>query len=264
MHPLDSANLKVKWAKKHIHSLNISISRTTSNPNFALHRKGRLNIPNSIEGVRVENPDIVALNIEPAIRKNWSFLIGDILSNLRASLDHIAWALAMQKCKEDGSSLKESKEKMVKFPIKLIAADTPYREGVGLLQSDVKFFPERAWDTIDYFQPYNRRYRPKTEFLGVVNQLVNIDKHRIITPVFRQVSFRLASNDQFMRARLNQPNEFLFLVDNSKRNTLKPEVNFEVVLNVPFLFPNTFPVSDFSLIHNFIRDEVIPAFEKFF
>ena len=261
MHPLDIAKLKVKWANKHIRSLNMGISRTKSEPNVTYRQQGELKIPNIIEWIGAEKMFGYEVAIDPAIELNWSLIFGDILSNLRASLDHIAWALAEQHCKEDGTSLKSED---VYFPLRLKEAHTSCRTGVGLYLNDVRFFPDRSWDTVEYFQPYNRRQRPKTKLLGVLNQLVNIDKHRFVVPVIRDAMLRLTSADPPTRASLKEPHKFSFLVPESMINNLKPEVTFDVVLNVPFLFPNQFPALDFSSIHNFIRDEVIPAFTDFF
>ena len=264
MHPLDSAKLKAKRANKHIRSLNMAISRTKSEPNVTYRQQGELKIPNIIKWIRGEKMFGYEVAIDPAIELNWSLIVGDILGNLRASLDHIAWALAEQRCKEKGTSLKDEEEKDVKFPLRLKKADTPYRTGVGLYLNDVRFFPDRSWDTVEYFQPYNRRQRPKTKLLGVLNQLVNIDKHRFVVPVIRDAMLRLTSANPPTRASLKEPGKFSFLVPESMINNLKPEVTFDVVLNVAFLFPNIFPVSDFYRIHNFIRDKVIPAFAGFF
>ena len=109
MHPLDSAKLKAKRANKHIHSLNMAISRTKSKPNITYRQQGELKIPNVIKCIGGEKMFGYEVAIDPAVELNWSLIVGDILGNLRASLDHIAWALAEQRCKEEGISLKSKK-----------------------------------------------------------------------------------------------------------------------------------------------------------
>ena len=262
--PLDSARLKCKRANVHIVSLDASVGRASRNPDVTLSRKGKLNIPDGLGNIAVEKPDIYALSVDPAIRLTWVQIIGDILSNLRASLDHIAWALATRRSEKTGIPLKSSEERKVTFPIRLEKAHTPYRTGVGLFRSDVQFFPDDTWDVIKNFQPYNRRDRPKTELLGILDELVSKDKHRVVAPVMREVSYRLTGDGPFTRARLNQPYEYLFLVDASMGDKLKPEISFDLILHVPFIFPDPFPVSRFREIHGFVRDEVIPAFTSFF
>jgi len=263
MHPLDSARLKIQRAKKHIAGLNLSIRRASHDPKVTLVRKGKLNIPDSV-GDPTGMPDIYALSIDPAIGLTWGQITGDVLNNLRASLDHIAWALAIQRCKELGGNLKDNEAKRVSFPIRLRKAHTPYRAGVGLFQSDINFFPDKTWDVIDSLQPYNRKHKPKTELLGILKELVDKDKHRIVTPVSREVAYSLTGDKQFSSARLYQPYELLFLVDASTHDKLKPETTFDIILDVTYIFPRVFSISRLGEIHDFIRDEVIPAFTSYF
>jgi len=125
-------------------------------------------------------------------------------------------------------------------------------------------FPQDVWDTIEHFQPYNRGQRPGTALLGIVGELVNKDKHRVITPIARQASFGILGDIHLTRTRLNQPDKFLFVVDEAMANKFKPEATFDIVIDVSFLFPNVFSVSDFGKIYSFINNDVIPAFASFF
>jgi hypothetical protein len=262
MHPLNSARLKVKRANVHINSLNLAIRRASGNPNISIIKEGKIKIPDDLKNT-VNAPGLIKLHLEPSIPDNWCSMVGDILSNLRASLDHIAWSLAMEQCRETGIPLSEKQQRRVTFPIHLKRSTKPYKIGVGLSLNDVKGFPENTWDLIESFEPYNRINRPKTELLGVLDYLVCKDKHRIITPVKRQFTFRFSGDQQAIRARLNQPNEYLFAdIDNS--TTLQQNTEFDIVLDVPFVQGFYFSISRLSEIHNFIRDEVIPSFTTFF
>lgn len=271
MHPLDSARLKIKRANKHIRSLNVTISRTSAKPDVTLGRQGKLKLPNGIKGVRVEKASVYEFAIDPAIGLSWGLIVGDILGNLRAALDHIAWALAMKHATDQGVTLTEEEKRKVTFPLYITNSKNPFVGGLPKRAFDS--LPPAAYSTVETFQPYNRTKWPELKYLGILDQLVNEDKHRIVTTVRRDVGFRFSGDDEFMRTRLNKPDKILFLltdavrnrlIANSGRSNLEPEVSFDVVLYVPLLWPNYFPVSEFSRIHNFIRDKVIPAFTGFF
>jgi len=264
-HPLGSACLKVKRANVHINALYRSLRRSALDPKITFRKKGKLHMPSNIPGVVVESPDIYEMEVIPSVRESWGPIVGDILSNLRASLDHIAWALALKYSRDKGITLTKPQEKSVYFPLRIEEHDKPFLG--GLPKSALQFFPPNAWDAVERVQPYNRKKRPELEVLAILSDLTNEDKHRVVTPVFREASVKLAG-EHAVTWRLNQPDKMMFLVTDSVAAKagyhLEPKASFDLVLHVPFLWPDYFKVSDFRLIHNLIRDEVIPAFACFF
>jgi hypothetical protein len=262
-HPLGSACLKVERANVHIHSLETAIRRSSRQPTVALSRKRELNIPSKIPGVIVEPTYIYEADIDPRVSLSWGLIVGDILSNLRASLDHIAWALATKHAVDQNTPLTDDQKRRVYFPLHITKVKRPFLG--GLAKGDICLLLPQAHGVVESFQPYNRTNWPEVKLLGVLGQLTNEDKHRVVTPVLRDVGFRFTGNGQFMRTHLNQPDKLLFVVPESMRPHLKPEATFDVVLSVPFLSRlDTFRVSEFCLIHDFIRDDVIPEFAGFF
>ncbi|MGB2798332.1 MAG: hypothetical protein WBC82_00545 [Dehalococcoidia bacterium] len=210
----------------------------------------------------VEAASIYELAIDPGIKSNWSLIVGDILSNLRASLDHIAWALATKHACDQGIKLCEGKARRVLFPLKI---ERVAKHGIdGLSKKDLELLLPEAHSAVESFQPYNRTNRPELGLLGVLGYLTNEDKHRKVTPVLRAISVALSEKEQPIVTRLNKPSKLPFLVTDSMRNNIDIRTNFDVVLNVPFLWPNYFSVSEFSKLHDLIRHEVIPAFASFF
>lgn len=262
MHPLDSAKSKIERANTHIRSLNQAIGEHLPAVNINFTQNSELGRPTSPLGYTVEAASIYELDIDPGIEQNWSLIVGDILSNLRASLDHIAWALATKNASNQGSELCDKKARRVYFPLRMKKDCSPHLG--GLKKADLELLLPEAHKTVESFQPYNVTDRPQLALLKVLHYLVNEDKHRRVTPVLRAVSVGLTGKEQPTTTRTNRPYRLQFLVTDSTRNKIDPRTDFDVVLNVPFLGPNDFSVSEFSKLHDFIRDEVIPAFECFF
>ncbi|MFC1943862.1 hypothetical protein ACFLWO_04745, partial [Chloroflexota bacterium] len=99
MHPLDSARLKVERANVHIQTLERSINRLLQ-PKVSVRKTGELH----------GFGDVVAVTIEAKLQEEWPLIIGDILANLRASLDHIAWALAIKHTSDENRTLTTDEE----------------------------------------------------------------------------------------------------------------------------------------------------------
>lgn len=112
-------------------------------------------------------------------------IIGDAIQNLRASLDHLAFALA---AKHAGSIGKEFAE-TCKFPI--VPGDDPEVGKKQFLGRDLikhDLVSEQAGAAIERLQPYHgERFRVPmrrnsfmvaTNPLAVLNKLANVDKHR--------------------------------------------------------------------------------------
>jgi hypothetical protein len=104
-------------------------------------------------------------------------VLGDLLNNLRAALDHLAWQLVL-----NGSDQKPKNPEAVQFPLYTQrgsrASGKGFRGNVGRrlpgVSQDAVAFIERC-------QPYARRrdLRP----LALLVRLSNDDKHRAVVPV---------------------------------------------------------------------------------
>jgi hypothetical protein len=96
--------------------------------------------------------------------------VGDLVSCLRASLDHIAWQLALF------SGDKPSRE--ICFPIcDKNSLDTQLR-----IVKSTYGIPDAAVSIMKEMQPYNCGDAYKSTHLWRLNKLWNLDKHRHITP----------------------------------------------------------------------------------
>jgi hypothetical protein len=101
-----------------------------------------------------------------------SVIVGDCVTNLRASLDYIAWELGT---KRPTRLLSGSEKRGITFPIISAAADFSNAKSVTHL-SGLCGVPAAAMDEIKKVQPYNAGY----EVLGHLNILVNEDKHHAL------------------------------------------------------------------------------------
>jgi hypothetical protein len=118
------------------------------------------------ENFRVKIPDEETLRF-----MRFSLLAGDYVQTLRASLDHLAWAL---------SRLKTSTPfPLTEFPIF-------FEEKPDAVKAKIRDVPAEAQDVIEGLQPYHRKNADEIALhpLAVLYTLTNIDKHRFI-PIVR-------------------------------------------------------------------------------
>ncbi len=110
------------------------------------------------------------LKLDRPIPDSWSLDIGDILFNLRSSLDHIAFELATKHLER---TLSESEARSCYFPI--------FRERPSAKKwnSSVKLFGDSVQKKLEEMQPYHHQ-DPDAQYLGFLNKYCNIDKHRSI------------------------------------------------------------------------------------
>jgi len=254
MHPLNSARLKIYRANIHINALKRSIARTF-NPQHTISEK------TISQGVLKGIAKIIDVNIDPSLRAEiWGLIIGDIVTNLRASLDHIAWELAMLHISEIGrKKLTPSEAKRVQFPLydEVSAMDDTRRGGRAL-----EFILPRAHNEIKRFQPYNRRNWPELHLLHNLELLANTDKHRNIPPCNVQAKVTLTPSNGGVIQILNDKRNSQFIADTGTR--LEPNITFTIAVYPDRRIYPPMSIAELSLIHDFIRDEVIPAFSRFF
>jgi hypothetical protein len=243
-HPLGSACLKIRRANIHINALKRSIR--PFKPNTALSTK-------PIFGGKAE---LITLDVDPGIREQWGLIIGDIVSNLRAALDHTAWALAMTHCERTGTSLTGEQARNVRFPL---VDESEYRRKQQREPRCEHILPA-AIPTIKRFQPYNQREWPDLRLLAILNDLVNRDKHRVVS--ITRAAFRLPGNEVAIipkKARLQ-------FVGTSETDAfvaaLKSDITFTLSVYRPG-FSKDVDFADFPRMRDFIRNEVLPEFAEF-
>jgi hypothetical protein len=118
----------------------------------------------------------------PAFPPHWSLLLGDVISNYRACLDHIAWALVergdLRKVVTDPDKL-EKRLKNVYFPICRLD-DTEFDKACRSKLPEITDADRRI---VRNAQPYRQgKRKSKNSALGWLEDMSNVDKHRRLRP----------------------------------------------------------------------------------
>lgn len=100
--------------------------------------------------------------------RRWGLILGDVVQNLRASLDHLVWAIADRELRDATTS----------FPIEI---DKAGWRGRG--RKRVEAVAGAALELIERVQPFHLGDAAKSHPLAVLQALSNIDKHRTLLPV---------------------------------------------------------------------------------
>ena len=158
-----SAREKIRRAETHLADLHSLVAAYANSHPYRV-----LLDPPGDRGVPIANGHRVETWHEPPPAA-LSTVAGDIVTNLRAALDHVVWGLA--KPKDRGSH--------TSFPIHL----NDGRRDRETFARKLKGVPKRAIKAIERMQPYNGPGEPGDQPLAVLNALVNEDKHRSLLTV---------------------------------------------------------------------------------
>ena len=114
--------------------------------------------------------------------QEWGVIIGEIIHNLRSALDHLVWQLALLQT--------STPYDRTAFPI--TTTRNNYRDSGRRLVQDLTARQEAL---IKWLQPYRRGQKAKCDFLWLLQDVNNTDKHRVIQTVgtvlgFQGLSFR--------------------------------------------------------------------------
>lgn len=269
-HPLGSASLKLKRANVHYYGLVRRMRGyiAASGPEVIFRPKGEVKTSDEVMGMKVAKPMVYELSIDPRLKDVWGLVIGDVIHNLRHALDHVAWALATEHERVSGVHMTPEDAASVYFPLRADRLAKDVYVG-GLNWNDVRLFPPSAYNTIEKFQPYNRDKWPELRFLYVLHKLCNLDKHRVVTPVFSDVSLTIGGSNSLGSIRLNKPSQIMYMVTPNTARALggkvEPEASYEVDIGTGLPYPDDFMnIYGLRLMHHFIRDEVVPSFARFF
>ena len=198
---LQSARLKVEWAKKHIVDLNRAI-RTFFDCNPYQIRADR--------DPQVGGVDYYVERVDP-IPALIPCLAGDAIQNLRSALDHLAYQIFLA-----GPNPSPRHANNVFFPI--VGGAKEYETGkLGIIHSATK-------DAIDAIEPYKGG---KGHQLWVLNKLNNINRHRLIIAIGSISSTFVYSEDAVRELRPHfeaqgiHGEELLRLMDSVRRHLLE-------------------------------------------
>lgn len=168
---LDSARSKLAQAKNHLRNLKLSYKRPRT-------------VQKAMDHIWLEyQPETRSVQVFADIKeppRKWRLLLGDVVHNLRASLDHIAFGLAMQ----HGSPLKKCRRTM--FPIYETDADY-WQHGRPRLHGVID---PNALAAMRALQPYHTPRDPRAPLLWEISQLDNADKHRHLVLVQKHFTIK--------------------------------------------------------------------------
>ena len=159
-HALDGARLKIIRAQEHLKSFNDDAWRYVSTEPYKIVSSIDRDCIN-VEGVITTEP--------PA---SLACIVGGFVTNLRASLDYIAWELVLLA----GRSLNDPQLRRVAFPIASTHASFTNPNGASAHLANVCGIPASTISIIESVQPYHAGY----ESLNSLDLLVRTDKHRTL------------------------------------------------------------------------------------
>jgi hypothetical protein len=237
--------LKTTRAKVHLESLQHEVNAFYKSKPWKFHFED--DVENQLHFIRLEianTPDEINL------------IAGDLFFNLRAALDQLVWYLAKSK---SGPSYPE----MTQFPIleertaKTVASFRKYTRGV----------PAEAVSIIESLQPYHARdtSRIHSHHLWRLNKLHIIDKHRRI-PIYGSAGVVTVDMPQafFGRFVFDENNVMRMPISLKGKVGLNPRLpEFKVVFG-DSKEGVACELNDIGAIYEFVSNDVIPRFTRFF
>jgi hypothetical protein len=157
MSGIHDAETKLRWAEAHLHLLDQEIEKFSHSNPYTLTREDDLeNQRHVLRFNLLDVPDPVCL------------IAGDVIYNMRASLDQLVWALARL----------SGIPKRTSFPI--IDGPVLTTSRLDSFNKSLVGVPAGAVCEIAALQPYHRGATYKTHPLWRLNEICNLDKHRRI------------------------------------------------------------------------------------
>lgn len=239
MHPLDGPLLKLERAEEHIRDFKREFDTwQVTKPYGASH---------------VRNPQLPGHRfrfwVKPA-PDHLGVVFGDAVNNIRASLDHLIFQLALRGCEEDSVSVRTG------FPI--VLRPERYRQrALDQLQS----VPADVWELIECLQPYHRTDWPDLYYLWLINQLANRDKHRKFNYLAGRVHVVSSTGSDVWLPGFVEDGNILNLgfAPAEKAYEVSVEARIGIAVEAEAIGP-----AGILTMHHFVRDEVIPLFAGFF
>jgi hypothetical protein len=230
------------WAKHHLDLLGEQVRAYLGGNPYTISTKDDLEA----------GEHIIELNTKP-LRVEIGLIAGDFLSCLRASLDHLATALT----RVPGGTANDS----ASFPV--IGVDNS--AGRARFTQAVKGIAPNAVEVIESLQPYHSGDAYKSTKLWRLHRLWNIDKHRRIPfqPTVTQVIVMSPSDMAALFSGSN--NKGILRLPLAAKGKLN--INPSVKMIIQFGDQGegiVVPYGELIEIHQFVRDDVIARFKKFF
>lgn len=169
-HPMASCWAKIERANENIHNLRDEQSEFIRSylSSYGLRREYD---PEAQELV------VKAVGDDIEINPRFSVLIGEIVHNLRSSLDHVVYALATQG--KPPTVHDEPWTKEISFPV-LIKTPKKGKKFEAACHAKIKCVPGRAVATLESLQPYRDGRAAEDHPLAILQDFSNTDKHRLL------------------------------------------------------------------------------------
>jgi hypothetical protein len=169
---LDLTSVRAKLARAQEHA------QTIKNEIVSWHDRNPYSVLQKIESDGSRYSLIMRVN-EAAPVQRWTLITADALNNMRSALDSFVFAIASY----ESAPNPPNHESRLAFPI--TDNRSSFDEAIaGHRLGDISE-PIRA--VIESFQPYNRRHEHLPPLLGMLRDLNNADKHRLLRLVYGAV-----------------------------------------------------------------------------
>lgn len=171
---MDSAFAKYARARKHFDELRASVDEYRS-AGLKKELSFRVEYPYGDSDPRA----VLTMRLELRAPSEWSLIMGDVLTNLRASLDHAVYGHATSRKKLNVKQRGNLYHPIVQTRAKwdgTSANPGPGEKLKDLVAPDVLALIERA-------QPFNDQEDPAGNGLAILSALVNRDKHRAVLEI---------------------------------------------------------------------------------
>jgi hypothetical protein len=178
---LDGARFKIDRAIDHLKNLDIAIGQLWAS-------ESKITSAEAVPPYKTEGEDLIVFRPHSApVNPSFSLIVGDFVHNVRSSLDHLVYQLAiLNKASSEGAS-------KTSFPVCLT-----HGEFTNATRKKVApFIGPRALTELEKLQPYSTG-NGKRDILWILSQLDIIDKHRLLIVTkskVRPINFTVTTRD---------------------------------------------------------------------
>ncbi len=169
MPEVESAYLKLRRAKQHFNAVNRALQAFLKRESHSVIREVSADGTEYVWSLRASAP----------FPDHWGLIVGDCVTNLRASLDHAIFATVR------GKRMSEEQMRLIQFPIFEYRPKRGFNKTVE--RTSLLRVPRSAYAIINRLQPYNGRRSPyflMPHPLTALRIWSNADKHKALNPVW--------------------------------------------------------------------------------
>ena len=254
-HPLQSPRLKIKWAEKHLDTIDSYI------PKFEAVEPLGLGYQLNAEGTFYEGR--LSAKYPPFL--DFGVEIGEFAYQLRSALDNVIYALSSPNF--PGEPLSAQRGRAERVPFFAICRDQnadAIRSRIAFVADDIK---EQVFEAIDKHQPYKLGDRAELHQLAVLDELNIRDKHRIVNATTSNITIdsrSVPSGVEVISGNANHGDIVVRVPGHlDPERDFQPHISFEIILQLGR------PAEGIRLaalrgIYDYVREEVLPDFAGFF